>query len=176
MHKPLLAVNDAFSVQIPHCCLGYTDVIRKTATRFCDVEGRGLGTRRDWVELPEDFSVCPARLYLGRDVCYDGFCAPGNQFPVLITKSRPGWLSAGRPGSPVCRLLCFVETSLIGVQLQRNTSAIMNNQCPAATIQRVSKRPQQRCAASLTPCYIATYINRIIIFTISSSVCLSQTV
>lgn len=104
------------------------------------------------MELPEDFSVCPARLYLGRDVCYDGFCAPGNQFPVLITKSRPGRLSAGRPGRSVCRLLCFVETSLIDVQLQRNTSAIMNNQCPAA-IQLVSKRPQQLCAASLTPCY-----------------------
>jgi len=69
----------------------------------------------------------PVRLYLantGLDVCYDGFCAAGNQFPVLITKTR----SVGRRSA--CQSVVYFALSRhhSSTYHYQRTSTLPNNE------------------------------------------------
>jgi len=108
-----------------------TSDVRKTATIFQSAARRGLRTTTEGGRTQRQNSpkTEPLRLYLantGLDVCYDGFCAAGNQFPVLITKTRPV-----RPPVSGSDGRTVVGTSLIDIPRRATTSRrpIMN-QCP----------------------------------------------
>lgn len=158
-----------FFVQIPPS-LSRVDVrtVRQRPYSWAlrSADSRYDGTPRDSAELPEDSAI---RLYLadtGLDVCYDGFCAAGNQFPALITKTRSAGPSVDE-ASWVVVYFALSEHHSSTYHYERRPRRPIMNQRPYPSI-------PNSAAFRRTPLdfrYIATYTSRIIIRSVCFGLC-----